>query len=98
MSDSERSTRVKVEPNVKFGEFANAFRVVEEIGEDCFLDFMIYSAQEEEAVVVSRVRIRRDFLAAIRDRLEEALVKFDGPEPTEELQNTVFRKSGEPIH
>jgi hypothetical protein len=98
MSDSERSTRVKVESDVKFGEFANAFRVVEEIGEDCFLDFMVYSAQEEEAVVVSRVRVRRDFLAAIRDRLEEALIKFDGSEPSDEPQNTVFRKTGEPIH
>jgi hypothetical protein len=98
MSDSERSTRVKVEPDVKFGEFANAFRVVEEIGEDCFLDFMVYSAQEEEAVVVSRVRVRRDFLAAIRDRLEEALINFDGSKPAEEPQNAVFRKTGEPIH
>lgn len=101
MSDQERSTKVKVEPEVKFGEFANAFRVVEEIGEDCFLDFMIYSAQEEEAVVVSRVRVRREFLGAICERLGEAMVKFEGPttaEGVEKPKNGAFRKTGEPIH
>ena len=98
MSDSERSTKVKVEPEVKFGEFANAFRVVEEIGEDCFLDFMVYSAQEEEAVVVSRVRVRRDFLSAICDRLGEAMTRFEGNEPVEAPKNGVFRKTGETVH
>jgi hypothetical protein len=98
MSDSERSTKVKVEPEIKFGEFANAFRVVEEIGEDCFLDFMVYSAQEEEAVVVARVRIRRDFLSAICERLGEAMTKFDGLEPPETPKNGVFRKTGETVH
>jgi len=98
MSESERSTKVKVEPEVKFGVFANAFRIVEEVGEDCFLDFMVYSAQEEEAVVVSRVRVRRDFLPAICERLGEAMVKFEGPEPAEVKEPAVFRKSGETVH
>ena len=98
MSESERSTKVKVEPEIKFGEFANAFRVVEEIGEDCFLDFMVYSAQEEEAVVVARIRVRRDFVPAICERLGEAMTKFDGPEPVEAPKNSVFRKSGETVH
>lgn len=98
MSDRERTTKVKVEPEVKFGEFANAFRVVEEIGEDCFLDFMVYSAQAEEAVVVSRVRVRRDFLAAIRDRLGEAVVGFDSSDGTDRVENAVFRKGSETVH
>lgn len=98
MSESERSTKVKVEPEVKFGEFANAFRVVEEIGEDCFLDFMVYSAQEEEARVVSRIRVRRDFLEAICERLGEAMTRFEGSEPAEAPKNGVFRKGGETVH
>jgi hypothetical protein len=98
MSQPERTTKVKVEPEVKFGEFANAFRVVEEIGEDCFLDFMVYSAQEGEAIVVARVRIRRDFISAIRERLGEAMVKFDGLELIEPAGNGVLRKDGETVH
>lgn len=101
MSGSEKNTKVRIEPDVKFGEFANAFRVVEEVGGDCFLDFMVYSAQAEEAVVVSRVRVRREFLTAIQDRLKEALHKFDGSEAVDAVDavdNSVFRKLGEPIH
>ena len=99
MSDQlKRDTKVKVEPDVKFGEFANAFRVVEEAGDDCFLDFLVYSAQEEEAVVVSRVRIRREFLGAICDRLGEAMVKFETAEGAETPKNGVYAKSGKMVH
>jgi len=94
----ERDTKVKVQPEVKFGEFANAFRVVEEAGDDCFLDFLVYSEQEQEATVVSRVRIRRDFLSAICDRLGEAMVKFESPEGGEAPKNSVFTKSGKTVH
>lgn len=58
------------------GTYANAFRVVEEAGPDCFLDFLVYSANEQRAKVVSRVRIRRAFLESLRDTLAEAYVEF----------------------
>jgi hypothetical protein len=61
---------------VKFGTFANAFRVVEDLGTDCLLDFMVYSAAEKEATVVARVRVRRDFLEGIRGKLGEAISAF----------------------
>lgn len=68
--------KVVVPPEVVFGIFANAFRVVEEVGPDCFLDFIVYSGQEGQAQVVSRVRVRKSFLSALREKLEEAMEEF----------------------
>lgn len=67
---------IVVDDERKVGTFANAFRIVEEAGPDCFLDFLVYSAQHQRAELVSRVRVRRAFLGAIRDSLAEAQVKF----------------------
>jgi|GEM_PF-2386290 len=67
---------IVVDDERKVGTFANAFRVVEEAGPDCFLDFMVYSAQESRAEVAVRVRVRRAFMPAIRDSLAEAEEKF----------------------
>jgi len=75
MSDPEHID-VNVGEGVKFGVFANAFRVVEDLGTECLLDFMVYSAAEKEATVVARVRVRRDFLEGIRGKLGEALATF----------------------
>lgn len=57
----------------KFGTFANAFRVVPETGNECFLDFCVFSAQENRAEVVARLRVHRSFLPVIRDTLLAAL-------------------------
>lgn len=93
----DREVRVKVDPDIKFGQFANAFRIVEEVGVDCFLDFMIYSAAEHEATVISRVRVRREFLPAIRQQLNEFLVCFDDASASGARQPS-FRKNGETVH
>lgn len=76
MASPYETTKITVDENVKFGVFANAFRVVEEGGSDCFLDFMNYSNTAQEATVVARIRIRRDFLHDIRENMEEALREF----------------------
>ena len=57
------------------GEYANAFRVVPDAAtdDDFFLDFLVYSDEDSKAYLVSRVRIRKDFLGAIQARLGEAL-------------------------
>ncbi len=68
-SDAEDELTIIVDDAHKLGVFANAFRIVEEAGPDCFLDFMAYSAQEQRAEVVSRVRVRRAFLDSVRDLL-----------------------------
>lgn len=67
---------INIGESVKFGVFANAFRVVEDLGSDCLLDFMVYSAAEREATVVARVRVRRDFLEGIKDKLIDAIETF----------------------
>ncbi len=65
---------VDLQPGVNiFGIFANAFRVVPETGEECFLDFCVFSAQENKAQVVSRLRIQRSFIPVLRERLLGAL-------------------------
>ena len=57
----------------KFGAFANAFRIMQESGEECFLDFCVYSAQENSAQVVARLRIHQSFIPIIHSRLGEIL-------------------------
>lgn len=75
-SEFDTDLLIVVDDDEKLGTFANAFRVVEEAGPDCFLDFLAYSAQEQRARVVSRVRVRRAFLPVIRDTLAEFQVGF----------------------
>jgi hypothetical protein len=96
---SQRTTKVIVEETVRFGTFANAFRVVEEAGPDCYLDFMVYSASEQQATVVARVRVRRDFIPAIRDNLGTALTEFREEEGDSTVAGSiVFRKTSDPLH
>jgi len=61
------------EGGTKFGQFANAFRILPDSGSECFIDFCVYSAQENVAQVVSRIRVHRNFLSIIRDRLNAEL-------------------------
>jgi hypothetical protein len=55
----------------------NAFRIVEEnIYEDydtVLLDFMEYNSKTDQAQVVSRVRVRKEFLQHIMQTMEEKL-------------------------
>ena len=57
----------------RFGQFANAFRVMPDSGSECFLDFCVYSAQENQALVIARNRIHTSFLSSIRQRLTCAM-------------------------
>lgn len=98
MSDSERTTNVIVPADLKYGEFANAIRVVEEVGPDCLVDFLEYSASEQEARVVARIRVRRDFLPVIREKLGEAIQEFAPGDPRVAALNAVPRKNGETVH
>lgn len=71
---------VEFEGGSKEGVYANAFRIVEGDEVNCFLDFLIYSEKDNEAKVVTRVRINRCLLPDIRDRMKEAVVDSDGDE------------------
>ena len=98
MADSQRITKVIVAEGIKFGQFANAFRVIEEVGPDCFLDFMVYSADVQEATVVSRIRVRREFLPSIRETLKNAMQEFPAEEADTGPELTILRKNGETVH
>jgi len=99
MAETRRTTKVHIQDDVnKFGQFANAFRVVEEVGPDCFLDFMIYSADLQEATVVSRVRVRRDFLPHIRNTLTSAMEEFPGEDVEEGQNGASAGKNGKTLH
>ncbi|OHD23346.1 MAG: hypothetical protein A2Y38_10400 [Spirochaetes bacterium GWB1_59_5] len=65
------------DPGVQLGTFANAFRVLADDPDACFLDFLVYSAHEGTAAVQTRVRVSRHFLAPICKTLGEVL----GPRP-----------------
>lgn len=64
---------VKVPPDIKVGVFANAFRLLQDSGNEWFLDFLVHSATEGTATVVSRIRVQEAFLPSIRDRLSKTL-------------------------
>jgi hypothetical protein len=61
----------------KFGKFANAFRVMPDNINECFIDFCVYSAQENKARVVSRIRVHRTMLAVIQQRLEQEMTRIE---------------------
>lgn len=60
----------------RFGEYANAFRVMAESQEEVLLDFCLYSPTEQVAKVVSRVRLHRSFLPLVRERLRESILEI----------------------
>ena len=59
----------------RVGAFANAFRVVQDSGDECFLDFCVYSAKEDRAELVSRVRVNRSFLPILYARLGREMLE-----------------------
>jgi hypothetical protein len=69
-----------VETPEVFGEYANAFRIMPAGGEDLFLDFCIYSEQSNRAKVVSRVRVRPEFLSVMLNRINsDIIISSDTP-------------------
>lgn len=97
MSDLD-NIDVTIPPELKFGKFVNAVRVVEEVGPDCFVDFLEYTAAGEEARVVARLRVRRDFLPIIKQKLGDVIEQWDPEEGPVASLNTVPRKNGETVH
>jgi len=70
---ADADCQIVVEGEVQLGTFANAFRVVEAVGGDCFLDFLVYSAHEERATVRARIRVEREFLTSICEVLSDTI-------------------------
>ncbi len=55
---------------------AASFRLVEEVGGSFFLDFLSICPHTLQAAVVMRLRMPREALAAVRDRLRHDVVEL----------------------
>ena len=68
-------------PGDPYGDFANSFRITQD-GRDILLDFCVYSARENKARVVSRVRVSIEFLPIIHQKIGNSLrIKLDEASP-----------------
>jgi len=65
--------KITVPPKLRVGTFINAFRVLPDVGDEVLLDFCVYSQQEQEAAVVARLRVHKEFLVQIRNRLSQTM-------------------------
>lgn len=74
MNNQRIDCPVNVSSEKEMGEFANAFRILKDVGSEWFLDFLIYSERENTATVVARIRVQEGMLKAIRDRLVASLI------------------------
>jgi hypothetical protein len=72
--------------------FANAFRVVQDSQNEWFLDFLIYSEEDQAAVTVARIRVHEEFLMLVRNRLRETL----GEIPINQIPNLWFPENVDP--
>lgn len=78
---SQQQCDIDMPANLRIGTYANAIRIIPEIGGDFFLDFCVYSAQENRAQVVARVRVRSSFLPIIMQRMQGILEPPSTPSP-----------------
>jgi hypothetical protein len=67
-------------PEEPYGNFANAFSVSGD-GAEALLDFCLFSEAEEQAKVLARVRVSKEFLEVIHQRLGD-LLQNRKPNPT----------------
>ena len=71
----------------ELGVFVNSFRIQPESDSECFLDFCLYSARENRAEVLVRLRISVSFLPIIHARLQaelQNLTRVERPPTPEE--------------
>ena len=60
---------IDIPSELRFGQSVNAFRVVQDTGDEYLLDFLVYSSSEQSAKLVSRLRVNTSLVMAILDRL-----------------------------
>jgi len=73
MAERRVNCQIAVPDAIADGTPVNAFRAVKD-GDEWLLDFLVLSEKDGKAVVVSRVRVTSDFLAAVRSRLDSAML------------------------
>lgn len=65
--------KVNITDQHRMGTFANAFRILPDTGDEVLIDFLVFSKQENQAEVVARIRVHKNFLLTIRNRIGVAL-------------------------
>lgn len=60
---------IEVPDDLAVGTTANSIRILPDAGGEVLLDFCVFSAQAQRAVVVSRIRIQKGFLAVLFKKL-----------------------------
>ena len=78
--DMRVDCQIEVPPEHQVGSFADAFRILTNPEGDCVLDFLTLSTCKKQAFVVARIRVEKEFLESIRDRLEATLSEIQGPD------------------
>ncbi len=81
---------IEMSDDKRHGAFANAFRVVSEVGPEFLLDFLVYSQTEKRAEVVARVRVHGHMLPAIRDRIGALLTEIQAPQEAPKTAPVLF--------
>lgn len=78
MAETDRRVdcAVTIPPELQLGAFANAFRIIQDTGQDFYLDFLVFSETEKKAVLVARIRVHATFLPAVRERLNATLIEI----------------------
>ncbi len=69
---NKKNVNCPIEVKDSFGEYANAFRVMQD-GSEVVMDFCLYSASENRAKLVSRIRVNAEFLDVVVSRVTEAI-------------------------
>jgi len=87
-SSESHNCEIVVPDDLAFPEYANAFRILPETGDDCILEFLVFSAQDNRAKAVARIRVRADFLRSVQHRLSEVL------KPPDQGQRLEVREDG----
>jgi len=72
MADHRVQCQVFVPESLESGPLVNAFRAIQD-GRGWMLDFLVHNPEENKAVVIYRVRVTQEFMAAVRDRLDSTL-------------------------
>ena len=57
------------------GQDANAFRILQDGGHEFLLDFVNYTEGEDTADVVTRVRVHREVLRSVQNRLAASILE-----------------------
>lgn len=70
-----------------FGEYVNAFRVMSDSDGELLLDFCIYSARENKAQVIARIRVATTFLTDIHERIGRGITEIRSVGATKNASN-----------